>query len=241
MELHPEPRPHPEGGKLAEKVKESLLLNTESAGIDVRVDVQDGVVRLHGIVDTFSQVYACMEIARRVPGVQRVQNDLTVHGEPGWTDELARKELNRRLAEKDNTEAVSAEVVNGAVTLIGHAPTARDEEEALHIARGVPSVKEVQSRVKVAEGREADDALISRYAKRLIGQMGYDAGDFTIWAENGTVHIRGLVDSHPAAGKIRSLLRRIEGVVKVDALLPVDPDRRRVTEVHTGRGGKTVH
>lgn len=240
VELHPEPRAHPEGGRLAERVKEALLLNTESAGIDVKVEVQDGVVRLHGIVDTFSQVHACEQIARRVPGVTRVQNDLTVHAEKGWTDELARKELNRRLSARDNTEAVSAEVVNGAVTLLGHVATAADEEEALRIARGVPSVKEVRSQIKVGEGREADDALLGRYAKRLLRQMGHDPGAFTIWADGGTLHIRGLVDSHPEADRIRRMLRRIDGVARVDALLPVDPDRD-AAEVHSGRGGKEVH
>lgn len=239
MELHPEPQP--DGGTLAEKVKEALLLHTESAGIDVKVDVQDGVVRLHGIVDTYSQVHACVEIARQVPGVRRVENDLTVHSEKGWTDARARRELNRRLAARDSTEAVSAEMVNGSVTLVGHVARAEDRDEALRIARGVPAVKGVVSRIKVGAGREEDDALISRYAKRLISQMGYDPGDFTIWAENGVVHIRGLVDSHPAASRIRSLLRRIEGVVRVDALLPVDPDQGRGAAVPTGRGGKTVH
>ena len=40
--------------QLAKQVKEALLAQTDSAGIDVQVSARDGTVRLHGVVDALS-------------------------------------------------------------------------------------------------------------------------------------------------------------------------------------------
>ncbi|OTA42274.1 MAG: hypothetical protein A6D92_00405 [Symbiobacterium thermophilum] len=64
--------------QLAKQVKEALLAQTDSAGIDVQVSARDGTVRLHGVVDALSHKSAAEEIARRVPGVRRIDNDITV-------------------------------------------------------------------------------------------------------------------------------------------------------------------
>lgn len=206
-------------------VKEELLKNTESAGIDVHVETRpEGKVRLYGIVDTLSQKTAAEAIARRAPGVRGVENDLTVHLEKGRDGENLRQTLAGRFARNPRTEAVGAELSGGKVILLGGVATAEDEEEALTMARGVPGVSEVSSRLKVGVGRDDDDAVVSRQAKRLLEQMGLDPGQFTLWCDAGHLFVRGLVDNEEVAGSIRRLLGRLDGVAEVDALLPVDPD-----------------
>lgn len=241
MELNPEARVGEKGvNPLARRVHDALMLHTESAGLDVRVDeLGDGAVRLHGIVDTLSQKEAAEAIARQVPGVHRVVNDIAVHGEPRWDDKEVEEELNARLARNERTRAVEAEVSGGAVTLVGHASDSAAEAEAMRIAMGTPAVREVRSEIKVGEGGDADDARVARAARQQLAAMGLDPGQFTVWCLAGTLHIRGLVETEEDARRIERAMARLEGVQRVEALLPVDPDSPGA-EVPTGRGGKDM-
>ncbi len=225
--------------RLAQRVKDSLMANTDSAGVDVQVEERaGGTVRLQGIVDTLSQARAAEEIAGQVAGVSRVESDLAVHGEKRWTDKTTRLAIVRRMERNARTEGVGAEVEGGIITLVGHVPAAADEAEAIRMAQGVPGVTAVSSRIKVGEGDDSDDALVARQARRSLAQMGLEPGNFTVWCDAGTLCIRGLVASQAEAVSIKHRLRDLDGVHKLDALLPVDPD---VEEVHAGRGGKEIH
>jgi osmotically-inducible protein OsmY len=52
--------------------------------IDITVD--DGVVTLMGVIDSHAGKRAAERVAKRVPGVWAVVNDLTVHAKVDWTD-----------------------------------------------------------------------------------------------------------------------------------------------------------
>lgn len=63
---------------ISTKVKTALLRDKDVSGFAVEVNVFRGVVQLGGFVDTDAQRTRAEEIARGVPGVQSVQNNITV-------------------------------------------------------------------------------------------------------------------------------------------------------------------
>lgn len=212
-----------EEARLERRVKEALLARTESAGLDVRVEAYGDTVRLHGIVDTLSQKQAAEAIARTVPGVGDVRNDLTVGAEPGWTAGESARELRGRLAANPVTREVTPQVRRGTVELLGRVPGPGAAEEAERIAAGVAGVREVRSHLEVEAGGEEGQARAAREARRRLERAGMGAERFTVWAEGDTLHVRGLVRAPGEAARIREALAGLAGVRRVEALLPPDP------------------
>lgn len=60
------------------KVKTQLLRDPDVSGLQTQVETYKGQVQLSGFVDTPEQRAKAAEIARRVPGVKSVRNDLVV-------------------------------------------------------------------------------------------------------------------------------------------------------------------
>lgn len=60
------------------KVKSELLADPDVKGLAVNVEVNKGRVQLSGFVDTLAQKNRAAELARNVPNVQYVKNDLVV-------------------------------------------------------------------------------------------------------------------------------------------------------------------
>lgn len=60
------------------RVKSALFADPNVSGFQVGVDTFDGVVQLNGFVDTPAQKGRAEEIARTVPGVREVKNNLSI-------------------------------------------------------------------------------------------------------------------------------------------------------------------
>lgn len=213
-----------EEARLERRVKEALLALAESAGLDVRVEAYGGTVRLYGIVDTLSQKQAAEAIARTVPGVEHVRNDLTVGSEPGWTDDERARELRGRLAANPTTREVTPRLERGSVELLGRVPGPEAAQEAQRMAAGVAGVREVHSRLEVEAGGEEGEARAAREARQRLDRAGLGAHRFTVWSEGDTLHVHGLVRDPDEVARVREALSGLAGVSRVEALLPPDPD-----------------
>jgi len=208
---------------LVERVKDALLSDTESAGIDVQVSGGDGTIRLYGVVDALSHKRAAEEIARRVPGVSRVDNDIAVANEETYGDKDIEEALTRKLEGREETRAIGCQVRRGVVTLVGHAPRQEDVEAAVRLAEDTAGVKEVRvERIKVGEDRDEDDADVSREAIRHLRKMGYDPQQFQVYCDAGVLYLKGFVPTRRDRSRIKTAMHRIPGVQKVDALLVTD-------------------
>jgi hypothetical protein len=67
---------------LLAKIKSSLLRSAEVEGLDVDVDVKDGVVTLSGSADTSTEKASAEKIAKTSDGVKRVENRIVVKPDP---------------------------------------------------------------------------------------------------------------------------------------------------------------
>jgi len=63
---------------LTTKVKAALLKDPAVSGLAVNVETFKGVVQLSGFVKTGSERNRAVELAREVPGVKQVKNDILI-------------------------------------------------------------------------------------------------------------------------------------------------------------------
>jgi len=61
---------------ISDDVRATIFHHAEFAGDDIAVQTHDGVVYLHGVVDTNVERDAAENLARATPGVKRVVNAL---------------------------------------------------------------------------------------------------------------------------------------------------------------------
>jgi|GEM_PF-1369997 len=218
---------------LMKEVKDALLTQTDSAGIDIKVSAEDGWVRLYGVVDVLSHRTAAEEIARKIPGVRRIENDITVANEETYSDTDLHRNVTEKLTKLPDYRNIGARVHKGVVTLVGHAGSYGDVAEAVRLCEGVPGVKEVKVlRVKVGEGEKEDDADVSRTAERLLDQMGYNHQLFEVYCDAGVLFVKGLVPTRADKSRIKTEMHKIPGVDKLEALLVPEEDMLEEEEHH---------
>lgn len=69
---------HPSDASITTAVQDALLHNEYLATSNVRVDTTNGIVILSGYVKTIRQSDTAEDIAKKIPGVNSVQNHLIV-------------------------------------------------------------------------------------------------------------------------------------------------------------------
>lgn len=193
--------------ELAARVKQALLQQTESSGIDVRVECQDGVIQLSGIVDVLADRQQAEAIARDDPGVRSVENGITVAMDGQVTDEHIRKEVNRRLARM----GLGAEVDGGRVTLIGRVDNLAEARQAYRIASGTRGVRDVRSQVRL-ESAAPDDVAVNNAVEEVLREAGLDAVHIDTTVRDNRVTLSGWVDRAEERREAEDAVSEVDGV-----------------------------
>lgn len=241
------------------KTKIALLTakNVHSSGINV--DTVDGVVTLHGKVDSAEDKANAEAEAKKISGVREVRNLLQVV--PEHRKETAKTSDNQvkdRVAKalKGNPDlkasSISVQSVNdGVVLLAGKANSPEEHLEAIQTARAVPGVRRVETEI-TSPDRMADEELRRQPAatagvKRSVGQTAKDAWitsdvkmrlladektpvtDINVDTYNETVTLFGMVPTREAKTAAEMDARKVSGVKLVVNELEVVPKAEKET------------
>lgn len=208
---------------LAAECKEALLRGTESAGLEIHVQCNDGFIRLTGVVDVLAHRSAAEDIVRKIPGVKDIENDITVANEETASDKHLEEIIHSKLAHHRTGGQVGAKVHRGVVTLVGHAGTHDDIQSVVKLVEDTPGVREVKlAGIKVGEGREEDDADVARSAQMLLDKLGYDHRQFQVYCDAGVLFVKGFVPTKEDRSRIKIAMHTISGVDKLEAMLITD-------------------
>jgi osmotically-inducible protein OsmY len=147
-------------------LRERLAASEYLAGSEIQASVKDRVVTLTGRVQTPQQKTGAEQLARSLPNVAEVVNQLTVINPgaaqtetPGVTDQVSKdKELANQVSfalfiERDNftnVGAIKVESRNGAITLSGTVSSRAERALAERLAREVKGVRVVSNRLTVS-------------------------------------------------------------------------------------------
>ncbi len=152
-------------------IETTFLFNTHLNSFDIRSEVENGKVKLTGVVASDIDRNLAGEIAKGVDGVKSVDNAITVGNERDSVDKLSAKasergrdlrqwatdatttaEIKTRLLANTNTQGLKINVDTKAdvVTLTGKVASAEESALAEQIARNVEDVSAVNNRLVVA-------------------------------------------------------------------------------------------
>lgn len=169
------------------KAKLALMTSKDVSATAINVDTVDGVVTLHGKVESAAEKAKAEAEVRKLDGVREVRNLLqvvpatrkeTVKASDNEIKDRVQKALKDAPELKDSSITVQS-VNKGVVLLAGKANSVNDHLEAVSIARGVPGVQKVESEV-TSPDRVADEEIqrdresTTAGAKRGIGQTATD-------------------------------------------------------------------
>lgn len=139
---------------ISARVKSSLAKDDGVHARQVDVDTIDGEVLLTGVVDTDDQSERAESIAKRVPGVRNVRNELQV-GEKtlgqSLDDTLLATRIKTHLFKEPWVRSfnIDVDVNRGVVTMTGIMNKADLKGRVLEIANATPGVVRVIDNIKV--------------------------------------------------------------------------------------------
>lgn len=136
----------------------------------IRVSVQNGCVTIRGSVQSDQIRQQASEIARSLPGVHVVRNELQVVPAAVLPDAVVAENVRRALESESAVvkESITVSITDGVVTLAG---TVRGYEEralALDIALSCEGVRAVEDKLLIDALRGIEDATLARRVKQAI-------------------------------------------------------------------------
>ena len=141
---------------LLTSVKSALAADPVTEAGEINVDVNRGVVKLAGYVDSPKEEQQAGDVARKVDGVQSVQNDLSVKKSDESVgevidDSILTAKVKAALIADSSTKAhqINVETKGGVVQLSGFVDNAASKSAATNVAKSVTGVKDVKNELSV--------------------------------------------------------------------------------------------
>jgi osmotically-inducible protein OsmY len=191
--------------ELERQVNDELLWDPKIDNSAIAVSANDGVVSLRGTVGSFRQKREAQKDAKHLSGVKGVTNELEVRiltKDRRADADLRGDVLQALVLNSIVPSTIDAKADDGKVTLTGTANWMFQRDEAESVASNIRGVVSVDNEVDlVAPGPSAHDVQHS-IKKAMERNAKVDADNVTVESENGTVTLRGTVNSwadHDAA------------------------------------------
>lgn len=141
---------------LLTSVKSALAADPVTEAGEINVDVNRGVVKLAGFVDSSNEKQKAGDIARSVDGVESVKNDIAVQKGDSSAgevvdDSILTAKVKAALIADSSTKAhqINVETMNGVVQLSGFVDDASAKSAATNVAKSVTGVKDVKNELSV--------------------------------------------------------------------------------------------
>lgn len=135
------------------KVKSDLVEAPTINAMSIDVDTLDGVVFLTGVIETKEAAKRAVEIAQKVSGVKKANNNLQV-GEKTWgqalDDQVIGSKIKAKLINEPGIRSfnIDVDVNNGIVTLTGLVEYLHQKNRAIEIARSTSGTIKVIDNLK---------------------------------------------------------------------------------------------
>ena len=238
----------PEDAYITSKVKIELLKGDSLDPLRINVDTLDGVVTLHGQVETAAAKTKAVQEAHGVKGVKEVRDMLAVVPKAAKDQVAASDDQIQKRAEtvlendaslKDSSIKVKS-VHNGIVVLSGKADTLSSHHRALQDTRSIPGVKKVASEIKspdqigdkeiwseqpaTAKNSASDTWVTTKVKAQLLTEPGISPLKVNVDTRDGIVTLFGAVDTENDKSAAARSAMKVDGVKSVQNELQIVPD-----------------
>ncbi|MBZ4664276.1 MAG: hypothetical protein JG776_1994 [Caloramator sp.] len=205
--------------EIVERIRNLLEDELQELSYDIKVRCVDGHVTISGIVDTLSEKVKIEELVRRVDGIKKLENSLTISTDGTFTDKEAEFEVINKLKDDPNLNSVGVKVEGGTAILMGTVDTAKVKRKAMETAKEAFGVKDVVSNMKVKNEGKIDDITLTNKIVEELRNHGISNNDLNISVEDGYVRLSGFVNVRNEMEMAVEIIEDIEGVKKVRNLL----------------------
>jgi len=224
--------------ELQKAIKDALLLDPATDSYKVAVAVHKGVATLTGAVDSWQKKWLCETVAKEVPGVIKVKNNITAIYKSDRPDQEIKAEIEAVLNNdvRVDDKAIRVEVKNGVVGLSGAVGSLAEKKQATTDAyvAGVRLVNYSDLKVEwwARNKMRRLDATVMRtdeqIKKAVKDAFRYDPRVLSfnpeVMVNNGKVILIGVVDNLRAKRAAEQDARNVLGVWQVQNYLKVRPD-----------------
>jgi osmotically-inducible protein OsmY len=193
----------------------------------VGVSASDGAVVLSGHVPSYLDRWAAAKAAERVYGVRTVADELAVKLPQSSVrdDEDIAEDIARQM--QSNTaipDGVKATVLNGHVTLHGHAEWGYERAEAARSIRHLAGVTGVSNTVAIAPQLPRQTDVDHRVSEAIERMAGLDARSIrVVTATDGTIQLHGVVHTFAERRAAGDAAAAAPGVKDVENAIRVAP------------------
>ena len=118
---------------------------------EIAVSERRGDLTLRGTLGSLHQIRAAVQIAKSVPGVEAVYNELTLDPQDRWQDGEIRGAALRALVSNEQVPAdhINVHVRDGWLTLTGEVGHQEDSDAAFETASRIKGVGGITNEIKV--------------------------------------------------------------------------------------------
>jgi len=206
--------------EIKQDVVDQLVWDDRVNAAEVDVEVRDSTVVLRGSVPSYWARAAAVENAELIPGVARVEDQLTVRWPPVYTpsDTDLRDNVDRVLRWNPNIDAsrITIGVSDGVVSLEGSVDSLWKKQHAERVAADVTGVIDVENRLAIVPTRTITDETIGTdIVNALKRNVLIDAELVDVRVTNGVVTLGGSVPNWPALRAARNAAFHTAGVIDV--------------------------
>lgn len=199
--------------RLWRDVLNALQSKLETEAADIHLIIQGGKVVLSGVVDVYADKLAADEAVRSVPGVEELENDLTVATDGTIADQEIKSSIEERLRQ-NHLPVVGIEVNQGAVFLQGKTNSLAVKHGIAAATSKVMGVKSVDDRgLQIAEA--VDDASLTNAIEVAFVRREVDAMDIRTETHQGVAVLMGWVKDEVARNEALQAAARVPGVRRV--------------------------
>jgi hyperosmotically inducible protein len=136
------------------KVKSAFVADKQVSALDIQVTTFKGVVQLSGFASSRQEIDRAVELAREVPGVKSVKNDIrrAPQSTGAYLDDSAitAKVKSAFMADREVSALnINVETNGGVVQLSGFASGRQEIDQAIKLARNVQGVKSVENNIQL--------------------------------------------------------------------------------------------
>ena len=184
--------------QIQKDVMEELKWNPFLSASQIGVSVQDGIVTLSGLVDTYSKKKAAEKAAKGIAGVKAVAMDIQVGSSPSYakTDtEIASAVMNAlkwHSAVRD--EKIKVKVENGVVTLEGEVEWDFQRRNAVTAIEDLTGVTSVFNMITIRPQITPDD-IHKKITSAFHRSATVDANEISVEIAGSKATLRGKVRS----------------------------------------------
>jgi osmotically-inducible protein OsmY len=210
--------------RIKKDIVENLYWDNRVDASDITVIVDEGVVRLHGSLNSLAARSAAEEDAVCVSGIEGVENNINVQLQKhlGLSDQEIRSMVEKVILWNNSIDSLGIEVKvnNGIVTLNGTVGSLWEKTRAEDLSIDIIGVKGVINNLAVVlTGNYVDELIAKRISESLKLNVLIDLDKVDVVVNKGMVKLTGKVQSQYAKKRAGEISLQTTGVTLVENLL----------------------